>query len=199
MQERDAVLDQVSHLARTLAEVGCLGSWQIDYRSDVIRVGSDISSLFGLDAEIGTLGMPLRDTDRLHHPDDLPWLKEERKRSAGPSCMKVTEYRVIDGRDQIRWLRLRSRVEMDRYGIPIFENGITFDVTAQRSEGGVDQITPNSPLPAPLDHLAGSLIQALRAAEQLGLSRETNHIRALLIRTGRSLARQVGLGANSIN
>jgi hypothetical protein len=179
-------------LGRAYLESGFKGPFAIDFRAGRIRLGRGLAEMFALDVEELRRGIDLDLADRLHHPDDLAWVKEIRRQPAGILGLKISEFRVIDRHDDVRWIQTRSRVHHDRFGLPAVERGITFDVTDLKREQVFTHTSPAANPSHALDTIADGIMSAYNTAVELGHDEIRERLMELLMKTRGLISRKTG-------
>ena len=111
---------------------GLAGTWDLDLRSDTVRVSGGTNLLFGLDADAGPHGLDAY-LERVH-PDDVGRVRALLDAAAERGGGYEAEYRVVHGGGEVRWVRARGTATTGDDGRPERLVGAVADVTAQRRE-----------------------------------------------------------------
>jgi diguanylate cyclase (GGDEF)-like protein/PAS domain S-box-containing protein len=181
LQESNArlqdALQEVCDLDNSLLaarEVGGLGTYSLDFVTDVWTRSPEQETIFGIDADYPHTGAAWR---RLMHQDDLPLLLKytDECRQTGNQTFDF-EYRIVRPLDgAVRWIHGVGKLESDN-GVPVRLLGAVKDVTEQKESrkrieylAYHDNLTglPNRALLA--DRLHQALARARRHGELLAV------------------------------
>ncbi len=112
-------------------EIADVGSYIWDLRTDALEWSRHMFVIAGLDLE--TFDGNLQDTiAHLIHPDDVASVQEQIAAMTAQGRTWPMEFRLVRPNGEIRWLRSRSRFELDDDGRPIRAIGVHYDVTERQ-------------------------------------------------------------------
>ncbi|WP_245158183.1 MULTISPECIES: PAS domain-containing protein [unclassified Brevundimonas] len=117
---------------RALAAVNSVGAWEWDIKSDRITADAAFAALYGMDAAQAAVGAPLEAFTAAIHPEDLDRVSAEIASAVAGAGDFVSEYRVIPGPDQMRWVLARGEVYRDQAGEPAYFPGLVIDITDRK-------------------------------------------------------------------
>ncbi len=111
-------------------QVGNIGSWQWDLRTNEVRWSEAMYSIYGIDADDfdGTLGSVARFT----HPDDLPAVQKLIEEVIERGESRPMESRIVRPDGQIAWVWSLGEVIRDAAGHPIQCVGTVMDITERK-------------------------------------------------------------------
>ncbi|MBP7146415.1 MAG: PAS domain S-box protein [Acidobacteria bacterium] len=109
-------------------EVGQIGSWRLDVRSNVLRWSDENHRIFGIPK-----GTPLTYDTFLGcvHPDDRQYVDESWSDGLKGEPYDIEHRIVVDG--QVKWVRERAYLEWDETGGLLGGFGITQDITERKA------------------------------------------------------------------
>lgn len=168
----------------------CLGWWDWDANSDLIRSDTVAALLFGIDSEEADAGLPLSLLAARIHPADRPRVLTSFRRAAPDTGSASLEYRVGTADGGVRWMLSRGRFVYDHHGRPISGRGIIVDISdlqergEDRAPGGIMEDVSESVL----DQAASAAIAAFHVIGVLNDPSLTVRAEALLFEIGRKLA-----------
>lgn len=193
MQDKISLLNSDQGSFRQDVELGFLGFWTWDFKTEQFDPSENILCLLEKNADDVVPSPHARETMALRvHPDDIEWLKEERPRCFGPSGYGVIEYRAVDGQGRVRWLMCRGHYVVDDLGHLVRARGFLVDITEFKNDGNSSRIVP-APLPDPVKALVDAALMAHEAALQMGDLVIVEQTKRLLLQAGRALARDLTL------
>ncbi|GJE27766.1 hypothetical protein LKMONMHP_2627 [Methylobacterium organophilum] len=173
-----------------LTEAGFLGVWDTDARLDLVRCSPGCAEAFGIPVEAGRVGVPLEAFLAGCHPEDRDFLaKAVSAAYADGGGPFEAEYRTIDSEGRVRWVLARGRMTVDEKCQPLASRGILIDVSENRAASGE---TPDERSRL-LERLADHAIAQRDLTERLRMPVLRRLVDALLLETGREIARALRL------
>jgi PAS domain S-box-containing protein len=143
-KDSEAALRALDAQHRLALDAARLGTWTYNIENGVVNWDARACKIFGI-PEAGLLSLPLEETFRLAHPDDIEELQKavERAVRPGASGKYEVEYRTAPEKAEIRWVRSTGRVEYrgtgdERQAVRI--NGICRDVTEHRAAQDIQEL-----------------------------------------------------------
>jgi PAS domain S-box-containing protein len=125
-QAEQALQQSQVDLARA-QEVGQIGSWRLDVRSNVLTWSDENHRIFGVPK-----GTPLTYETFLQtvHPEDRDYVDTSWKTGLRGESYDIEHRLVVDG--EIKWVREKAYLELDENGQLIGGFGITQDITKRK-------------------------------------------------------------------
>lgn len=112
---------------------GGIGTWVWDIGKELIVGDENMAKLFGLPANEATKGLPLSRYTANIHPDDQERVSKEIHEALEKRTTLDCEYRTIDAEDNVHWLAVRGRVELDETDTPVTFPGVAVDITKRKN------------------------------------------------------------------
>ncbi|WP_407355984.1 PAS domain S-box protein [Methanolobus sp. WCC5] len=129
----------------------CAFVWEMKDNWPVRYVSENVSNIFGYKANDFTSGSIL--FADIIHPDDLPRVTQEVQENLAAGMAEYKqEYRLIDKKGDTHWVDDRTWVRSDETGVPLFLQGILWDIT-DRKKAEKDLRETSNVLEAMLDQL----------------------------------------------
>lgn len=107
-----------------------IGAWSLDIQNDVVVWDQYMHELF--DVKPGSTPLHYRTVINLVHPDDRKTLTTEIEEAISLDSEYISDFRVIDHHNAIRYLHAQGRVYRDTHGAPLRLTGVCWDVTQRR-------------------------------------------------------------------
>jgi two-component system, cell cycle sensor histidine kinase and response regulator CckA len=104
-----------------------LGDWEDDFLNHRLLWSEEIYRILGLSRKDNPPDSAAF-YDRVH-PDDLAFVRREKKAAAGGSCRVEFEHRIIRPGGEVRHIRQIAEMIYDNQGRPILESGTIQDIT----------------------------------------------------------------------
>jgi PAS domain S-box-containing protein len=123
---RRALQESRSDLDRA-QEVGNIGSWRLDIRSNVLTWSDECHRIFGTSAVITQTYQSFLST---LHPDDRLYVERRWKAALEGEPYDIEHRLLVNG--QVKWVREKAYLEHDQYGLLIGGFGITQDITERK-------------------------------------------------------------------
>lgn len=122
----DALRQSKEDLGRA-QEVGGIGSWRLDVRRNVLTWSDENHRIFGIPK-----GTPMTYETFLStvHPDDRTYVDTKWKAGLGGEPYDIEHRLVVDG--QVKWVREKAYLELDKDGALLGGFGITHDITKRK-------------------------------------------------------------------
>ena len=164
-------------------KVGLVGTFASDLGSGKMQVSAGYATIHGLSE--GTLETSRAEWRARVHPDDLPRLDSQlRQAIAERRSEHYSEYRILRGDAEARWIESRSRIYYDRHGV------------ARRMVGANIDLTQRKKTEAVLKESEGRLADALTAGQVMAFewdartrgSRRSHNAALILDESGPSVA-----------
>lgn len=111
-------------------QVGRIGSWQWDLRTNEVRWSEAMYSIHGIDA--GDFDGTLESAARFTHPDDLPAVQKLIEEIIELGESRPLESRIVRPDGQIAWVWSLGEVIRDTAGRPVQCVGTVMDVTERK-------------------------------------------------------------------
>ena len=129
LKEAEESLRQSQEILKLVHQIGKIGHWEWNSRTDENKWSPEIEALYGLPPcgfEGGYKGWA-----KLLHPDDLAKAEEDVRRAL-ETGKYFTEFRVIWPDGSVHWLEARANVFNDGHGRPVRIMGVNMDVTERK-------------------------------------------------------------------
>jgi len=110
---------------------GVVGSWDWDIQSDLIYADGRFATIFGVDPEAATAGVPLSTFANGMHPEDRPRVQEQIREAIETGRPYIAEYRAVDKDGQVHWVFAQGRC-YHVAGQPVRFPGIVVDITERK-------------------------------------------------------------------
>lgn len=119
-------LDQV--LANSM-----VGTYSWNVTSDIVYADANLLTMFGLEQEAVTTGLPIEKFIATIHKDDQERVQRDIKKSLKARKLFESEYRISTQDDEnIRWVIARGHVETDDKGKSELLSGVVIDITERK-------------------------------------------------------------------
>ncbi|KAB1073150.1 PAS domain-containing protein [Methylobacterium planeticum] len=120
-------------LEAALEASGFVGSWRHDLWQGRLALTAPFARLLGIDPERAAEGVPMAAfLDRMH-PDDRTRIENHLHAASDAGGPFEAEFRTLSGREGVRSLMMRGRIEQDTSGRPVHGCGIAIDLTEDRA------------------------------------------------------------------
>ncbi|KQT45299.1 histidine kinase [Aureimonas sp. Leaf454] len=163
-----------------------VGTWDWDVVGDLVYADQRFADLYGVDAERAAAGAPLGLYSAGIHPDDLARVQAEIEAALTTGEPYSSEYRTIDIKGDLHWVRARGRCFLGAEGKPERFPGAIVDITGERRraarQAALLQIGDD------LLSGAGPADYKMRALEILGETLELDRVGYARIDTGEETA-----------
>ena len=117
-------------------KVGLVGTFAYDLESGKMQVSAGYATIHGLSE--GTLETSRAEWRARVHPDDLPRLDVHLQHAIAEGRSEhYSEYRILRGDAEARWIELRSRIYYDRNGVARRMVGANIDLTERKKTEAV--------------------------------------------------------------
>lgn len=117
------------HLSLALQGAGA-GTWDWDIQKEELVWSPELYDLFGIDAT--EVGASFEAWERVLHPDDLTAARTRIDRALRDGTSLSSEYRIVRGNGQVRWITALGHGTYDRGGCPVRMTGICIDITQRK-------------------------------------------------------------------
>lgn len=158
-------------MLRIAQEAGGVGTFVWDLGTGLLTGSPTFNLLYGLPADSGP--RPYTDYVDAVHPDD----RERLATAAGRGLeegLRRTEYRIVLGDGQVRWLERQGNVLRGASGVPTHVVGASFDITARQDrEAQMALLTQESShrIKNLLSMVQAIVAQTLRSADSMATAR----------------------------
>jgi diguanylate cyclase (GGDEF)-like protein len=154
-RQLEATTDREEKLSEAQA-VARLGNWDWDIATRDATWSAELYRLFDLDPL--TVAPSFEAFLERVHPEDRELVQADLRRAVSEGVEHATDYRVVLGDGEVRWLHGRGRVtERSKIGLPITVSGTAQDIT-ERKRADTDLRTTLSLLNATLDATADGIL-----------------------------------------
>lgn len=141
-QETDDITDKIStqqklemaqaQLEQTLTN-GSIGTWFWDIKQDKVYADDNLAILFGLSTDKMRRGLPLAAFIEAIHPADRDRVAKEIETAVKTKGQFESEYRTLNNEDDVRWVVVRGKIEIDEAGNPAKFPGVIVDITDRKT------------------------------------------------------------------
>lgn len=121
-----------AQLEQTLTN-SSIGTWFWDMKQDKIFADKNLASMFGLSSEDVMNGLSLDSFAQAIHTDDRKKVMLEINKAIGKKSLFESEYRILNGEGDVRWVIARGRVETDGAGLVTDFPGVIVDITERKT------------------------------------------------------------------
>jgi PAS domain S-box-containing protein len=121
-----------AQLEQTLTN-SSIGTWFWDTKQDKIFADKNLASMFGLASEDVVSGLSLDRLAQAIHTDDRDRVLLEINQAIDKKSMFESEYRILNGEGDVRWVIARGRVETDKAGVVTDFPGVIVDITERKT------------------------------------------------------------------
>jgi hypothetical protein len=173
-----------------------VGTWESDLTSDRTVADAKTASLFGVDPDAATLGLPLVSYTQNIHPDDRAKFERKLGGIRDHGGLFVIEYRTCPTPLDFRWVLVRGRYERDPRTGHVIGRGIVIDITDSKGDGRVEDrafFVRHAPGEASLEQVAHLALEVRNEIDELGEKEDSpmrKAVDALLWVVGRSLVQR---------
>lgn len=173
-----------------------VGTWESDITGDRTVADAKTASLFGVDPEAATLGLPLLSYTRNIHPDDRAKFEQKLGGIRDHGGLFVIEYRTRPTPTDLRWVLVRGRYERDPRTGHVIGRGIVIDITESKGDGRVEDrafFVRHAAAEASLEQVAHLALEVRNEIDELGETADSplrKAIDTLLWVIGRSLVQR---------
>lgn len=121
-----------AQLEQTLTN-SSIGTWYWDIKKDKIFADDNLARMFGLPPEGVKKGLPLDTFLKSVHPSDRERVQREIEIVLKNKGEFESEYRTFNSDDEVRWVIVRGKIEVDAAGNPEKFPGVIVDITDRKS------------------------------------------------------------------
>jgi PAS domain S-box-containing protein len=129
MQAQKALQDSENRL-RLALDAGSMGTWDMDIASGAAEWNDEMFLLLGCESDSAPASY--ESWKRRVHPEDLSRADSALRQSLEHGGDHRSEYRVLSGDDEVRWVEARGRCERDANGNAIRSFGVMMDITERK-------------------------------------------------------------------
>lgn len=116
-------------LQTALSAGNSIGVWDWDILADRVTADTRFATLYGIDPERAAKGAPIAEFFAGIHSDDLARVQGEIAAALEQSGTFTSEYRLLDGSGNVRWVSAQGRCICDENGRCIRFPGVSYDIT----------------------------------------------------------------------
>lgn len=112
---------------------GAIGTFAWNIEQDSVVANENFAYMYGIPAEEAKEGVPIERFLSAIHPDDRERVEKNISASMSKHEAFETEYRTIDAKQDVRWLILRGKLDVNDNGKPVGFVGIAVDITERKN------------------------------------------------------------------
>jgi PAS domain S-box-containing protein len=133
LRELNAELaESEERLQLALSAGDSIGTWDWDVPSDRVVADARFAALYGMDPERARAGAPIAEFFAGIHPDDVGRVQAEIANGMRTGEPIVSEYRLTQPNDAVRWVVAQGRCTLSPVGAPLRFSGLSFDITRRK-------------------------------------------------------------------
>jgi len=134
LRESEAVArENVERVQLALAAGAIIGTWHWDLPTDRFAVDEAFATAFGLNPELGRIGLRLEEVVATVHPDDKAGLVAAIDEAIRRGGAYAHQYRVRRADGRYYWIEANGRVDHAADGTPLSFPGVLLDVEERRA------------------------------------------------------------------
>ena len=119
-------------LEQTLAN-SAIGTWYWDIVDGKVYADKNVANMFGLPEEDVKNGVSLNKFTNSIHENDRKRVTEEIKAALATKGLFESEYRTFNHENDLRWVIVRGKIEVDENGEPVSFPGVIVDITERKT------------------------------------------------------------------
>ncbi|SEH16262.1 PAS domain S-box-containing protein [Natronorubrum sediminis] len=131
-KNREQYLEEAKTQLEAATEAGAVGTWEWHIPEDQFVTGVSFANTFGVDPEAAREGVPIDRFLSSIHEDDRDRVAEQIDETIEHCDEFVSEYRVWNADDDLRWVVARGQVECDEAGDAVRFPGAITDITERK-------------------------------------------------------------------
>ena len=110
-----------------------VGTWDWDVVTDRVRTDQRFARLYGVDPATAEQGGPIAMFFSHIHPDDVERVRGEIDAAIASGDRFESEYRLVLGDGETRWVTAQGRCSYDEHGQPTRFPGVSFDISERHA------------------------------------------------------------------
>ncbi|HEV7347576.1 PAS domain S-box protein [Telluribacter sp.] len=125
-------LDKAQTQLQAALEAGKVTPWHWDIDQNKVYTGAALASMFGINEQTISEGLPAETFIESIHPDDQELVRGRLSRSLETGADFEAEYRVLDAQKKVRWAIGRGAIQFNQEKKTSSMAGILIDVTEKK-------------------------------------------------------------------
>ncbi len=133
-------LEKAEHQLDQVLASSLIGTWFWDIKKELVTTDTNLARMFGIDAEVASKGLPLKEFTDAIHQDDRSRVEASINEALQTGNAYEEEYRTHASNGNMHWVMARGYVEYDNAKEPESFTGVMIDISdRKKAEEAVGQ------------------------------------------------------------